>query len=304
MKVKSSIISQMQSLTVVPNAPEGFGSLLQFALATYLLAERNGLGYYHTPFTFEHYQQEEKTPEQWNSELNTAIIEKFIPRVSNQGTVMAVRPEKLPLEFTVRNQPEKLNDFFSAYWNRANHPSYFDNSVINVAIHARTFNSTDCDNSEFRELLAPGSISDNFILAMINQLQNIFSGAPSSPVPPRIEPETQGSEETKVPEFPRIKFHIYAKTSALVAHYANNPNVIMHCEGNLLDDLHHMIIADLLIMSKSSLSLVASYYRKNPSLIRESYGYATTPETLFVRNNLLTENQINVIQASLSNHNV
>jgi len=266
----------MQSLTVVPEIPEGFGSLLQFALATYLLAERNGMSYHHTPFTFEHFQQEGKTQEQWNSELNDAIIQRFIPRVSNQGNVTAVRPEKLPLEFTIRNQPEKLNDFVSAYWSRTNHPSYFDNSTFNIAIHARTFNSTDCDNSEFRELLIPGSVSDIFILAMINQLQNIF---------------------------PRVRFHVYAKTSALVAHYANNPNVILHCEGNLLDDLHHMIIADLLIMSKSSLSLVASYYRKNPSLIRESYGYATTPDTLFVRNNLLTENQINTIQISLANHN-
>lgn len=264
----------MQSLTVIPQAPEGFGSLLQFALATYLLAERNGMNYHHTPFTFEHYQQEGKTPEQWNLELNAAIIQKFIPRISNQENVAAVRPEKLPLEFTVRNHPEKLDDFVSAYWSRANQSSYFDNSFVNVAIHARTFNSTDCDNSDFRELLSPGSISDIFILAMIDQLQHIF---------------------------PRIRFHIYAKTASLVSHYARNPNIVLHCEGNLLDDLHHMITADLLIMSKSSLSLVATYYRKGVSLIRESYGYATTPNTLFIHNNTLAESQIVVIRSSLSN---
>lgn len=263
----------MQCLTVVPQSSEGFGSLLQFALSTYLLAKRNGLNYHHTPFVFEHYQQEGKTPEEWNLELNRAIIQKFIPQISDQGIITNIHPEKFPLEFTVRNEPEKLNEFVTTYWSRITQSSYFDNSFLNVAIHARTFNSTDCDSSEFRELLSPGSISDVFILAMIDQLQNIF---------------------------PRIKFHIYAKTPLLVFHYANNLNVVLHCDGNLFDDLHHMITADLLIMSKSSLSLVASYYRKGISLIREMYGYATTPSTLFVHDNILSESQINVIRNSLN----
>lgn len=247
----------MSALTVVPSSPEGFGSLLQFALATYFLAEQNGIGYYHTPFVFEHFQQEGKTQEEWNSELNQAIIQLFIPRVSQSNQILYVRPEKMPLEFTIRNRPEKLNDLVNAYWNRVNRSSYFDNSFFNVAIHARTFNSTDCDNSEFREYVSPGSLSDIFILSMIEQFQNVYS---------------------------RIKFHVYAKTRALVEHYGTNPNVILHCGDNLLDDLHHMIIADVLIMSKSSLSAVASYYRRGPSLIRESYGYATTPKTIFVHN--------------------
>lgn len=263
----------MQALTVVPSSSEGFGSLLQFALATYLLAEKNGLSYYHTPFAFEHHQQEGKTPEEWNLELNRAIVQLFIPRISDSGQIVYVRPEKMPLEFTIRNHPEKLNDFVNAYWSRVQRSSYFDNSFINVAIHARTFNSTDCDNSDFRELLSPGSISDIFILAMIHQLQNIF---------------------------PRIRFHVYAKTRELVEHYNTNPKVILHCESNLLDDLHHMIISDLLIMSKSSLSLIASYYRRNPSIIRETYGYATTPATLFIHDNTISENQLNIISSNFS----
>jgi hypothetical protein len=263
---------QMQAITVVPPISEGFGSLLQYALATYLLAEKNGLNYYHTPFTFEHCQQEGKTQEEWDLELNQAIIQLFVPRTVQGGEICNVCPEKFPLEFTIRNDPEKLNDFANSYWSRVNRQSYFDNSLVNVAIHARTFNSTDCDNSDFRELLSSGSISDNFILAMIDQLQNIF---------------------------PRIKFHIYAKTRASVQHYENNPNVILHCESNLLDDLHHMIIADLLIMSKSSLSAIASYYRRNPSLIREYYNYATTPATIFIHDNMLTEFQINLLRGAV-----
>jgi hypothetical protein len=51
------------------------------------------------------------------------------------------------------------------------------------------------------------------------------------------------------------------------------------------------IEADLLIMSKSSYSAVASYYRQGPSLMRERYGYATPPGVMFVQEDRLSSEQ-------------
>ena len=148
--------TRMEPLTVVPSAPEGFGSLLQYALATYYLALWDRRRYAHTPFSFDHHEQEGKDPVEWNRELNDALVQRFVPNCLLEAEgALAMRPEKWPLELALRRLHEvaQLAEFYHA---RSPAPS-FDLSRVNVAIHARTFNSTDCDTSDFREYVEPGS---------------------------------------------------------------------------------------------------------------------------------------------------
>jgi hypothetical protein len=262
----------MEALTVIPSIPEGFGSLLQYALSTYIVAREQGLPYIHSEFKFEHGSQEGKDEKTWNDELNEAI-NLFVPchkfRDREPHRVGVVRPEKWYLENAVRNRSPVIDELRARYRARTNIPCYFNKSKINVAIHARTFNSTDCDISSFREYVKNGSESDLFLLGMIKQLSATF---------------------------PNCEFHLYVKSRELVAHYTTIPNVYIHSDTSLLSDLHHMIMADLLIMAKSSLSAIASYYRTGPSLMRESYGYAVPASVLFVNNNELSDDQINILQ--------
>lgn len=259
----------MESFAIIPKHPEGFGSLLQYALAGYFLAQQCGKQYCHIPFSFEHGSQEGKNQEDWNRELNLAITNLFVPNcLLASERVIFINPDKWPLESIVRYKPEKLAELSTFYHNKNKRPTYFDKTKINIAIHARTFNSTDCDPSEFRECFDKGGVSDQFMSAMISQLSNLFS---------------------------KCHFHVYVKTKSKAEHYTSIPNVYLHCDGSILDDLHHMIEADLLIMSKSSYSVVASYYRKGPCLMRSHYGFATPPNVLFVQNDKLDSDQTNII---------
>ena len=265
----------MEALTVIPSTPEGFGSLLQYALATYIIADQQGLPYLHSEFKFEHGSQEGKDEKAWNDELNEAVnlfvpCHKFKDREPHR--VGVIRPEKWYLENAIKNRSLVINGLRARYHTLNNISCHFNKSKVNIAIHARTFNSTDCDLSSFREYVKYGSESDLFLLAMIKQLSTTFSNC---------------------------EFHLYVKSRELVAHYATIPNVYIHSDTSLLSDLHHMIVADLLIMAKSSLSAIASYYRTGPSLIRESYGYAVPSTVLFVNDNKLNDEQINTLQPFL-----
>lgn len=261
--------SYTRSITVVPIKPEGFGSLLQFALAAYFVAKQSGLAYTHSKFSFEHSTQEGKSQEQWDRELNDAISNFFIPCISSDNNPQAIYPEKFPLEYTIQNNPKNLEELKSYYRDRTRDiPCYFEPGKINIAIHGRTYNSTDCDPSDFRELLSTGSISDLFIQNMIQQLTAWF---------------------------PAAKFHLYIKTSSAVPHYRDMSNVIIHDQSSVLEDLHHMIKADLLIMAKSSMSLIASYYRTGPCFVNQRYGYATPSNVMFVQNGKISEDQKSTI---------
>lgn len=267
-QLKHQHFHQMEALTVIPSNPEGFGSLLQFALSAYIVAREKGIPYVHSEFQFEHATQEGKNEKEWNAELNNAV-KSFVPchvfKDREPHNVGVMRPEKLFLEIALRNRSPIFRELSNRYLELNKTPCYFDKSRVNIAIHARTFNSTDCDTSSFREYVKPGSESDTFLLEMIRQLSAAFPGC---------------------------YFHLYAKDKNMVAHYATISNMHIYSETSLLSDLHHMIVADILIMAKSSLSLIASYYRSGPSLIRESYGYAVPPTVSFVHNNELKQSDI------------
>jgi hypothetical protein len=279
-------------VSTILKIPEGIGSVLQYLLNVYLFCFLNNKNYVHTFVILEHNQQENQTLEDWNKMWNDIIISQFIPSnkvILNSATqillgrehqralkqnieenqIHYIPPLKKYLDDNLNKNKEFLEHLSDNYRiTNINTPCYFDKSKINIAIHIRNFLSTDTDldPKNIREYFKSGSISDIFFRNMIEQITNIF---------------------------PNSMFYLYCKSNKLLEEYKYN-NIIVKSDSKLQEDLHHMILADIFIMSKSSLSIIANYYRNKISIIRQGIWHTVNKNTIIIDTKLSDEDLIRI----------
>src|SRR5690606_10536029 len=129
---------------------------------------------------------------------------------------------------------------------------YFDLSKINIAIHIRQYTSTDCDNNGYRNLYVDNEYN-------INKYSNII--------------------KYLIQQIPNCVIHIYSQgdIDKFTELTKISDQLVFHLDEHPIISLHHMIKADILIMARSSLSYVASYYSKGIKYI-EKGSYTFIPD--------------------------
>ena len=76
-----------------------------------------------------------------------------------------------------------------------------------------------------------------------------------------------------------------SENNTIFDHYLNlndeSTKITIHKGDNITNDIHHMILSDIFIMSKSSLSAIVNYYRNSISIIREKFHHKLRLNTMY-----------------------
>ena len=135
--------------------------------------------------------------------------------------------------------------------------NYYDKTKINISVHIRRYTITDCDPCSSRELYIKNGDTDCYFYSLMSNLIELLKCKEK-----------------------QIVFHIFTQISneednTIFNHYFNlkndNVEIFLHKGNDTLSDIHHMIISDILLLSKSSFSAIANYYTKGISIIRNNF---------------------------------
>ena len=130
--------------------------------------------------------------------------------------------------------------------------NYFNDMKLNVAMHIRNFMpSRDNDPSPTREYFEPGNDKEKYFINLMNKIEETFD----------FEKE----------------FHIYSQGEDewFDAFLNQGWEVHLHINEHPLVSLQHMIMADIRVMSNSSMSYLAALYGQGLSIARENFPHAT-----------------------------
>lgn len=244
---------------------EGAGSLIEYLLSCFTLCQRHNFFFSYTRIqNIGHCKHNQKLwDKQWNKYIKKCLLYdiKKLPKKVTRIKVFQIDNLLFTLPmwgkqnvcFDIGNMEKQHYKDISLMENikpklrQHYHEStldmncYFDSKKTNIAVHIRRFTETDCCRDERRELYLPG---ETFFLNVIKRLQGI------------VKTETI--------------FHIYSQGSlSNFTEFQEIPNVQLHLDEHPVVSLHHMIKADILVMSKSAFSYVASIYSKGIKLMRE-----------------------------------
>ncbi len=261
---------------------EGSGSMIEYLLSTYLLAQRYKLNFFYTPMQFIGHGihngiGQKEWDDQWNNYIQKCMLprlsrladpkdsKKKMKRISSYEKFIEVLgktevPWDLNLNFKQKLHysnlsflTDKLDQLRQWYHQNSGHldGTEFDHDpdlkglVKDAAIHIRRFTSTDCDPNNVRELYAPGNYMQTFFINVIKSLKALTSNGG-----------------------PLIQIHIYSqgRESEFLAFLPLG--VTLHLDEHPIKTLHQMIKADILVMSKSSFSYVAGIYSRGLKFIK------------------------------------
>ena len=295
--------------TFIPSLNEGFGSFLEYTLSCFFLCKKYNINFVYTNLkNIEHKEWCEYTcQEKWDEYINNMIKKYFLPKD-------ILTSEQIPSNLTVfdfNNQNEQtfcinfkeLDNhilYFNSYTLKKNFlyesikndsivgflsdvffsnndmVSYYNPNNINIGAHIRLFTKTDCCNADSRQLYKKGNETDIYFLRLMNQLSDLFYDK-------------------------NIDFHIFSQIEdeSVFSHYVSNrDNIKIHFhKGNeLLSDIYHMCLSDVLLMSNSSLSSICNYYGKGICISRK-YSYELKNSSLIIENDgiLSEENKQHIL---------
>lgn len=126
------------------------------------------------------------------------------------------------------------------YWDaRYKHPMpcIFDTTKLNIAIHIRRGDVTSCSSAKDRWM------SIKTYVNIINQIYNFWGN--------------------------QAVFHIYSDgTVKDLEELVNLPNIIFHLREDVFTTFHHMVMADVLVVGKSSFSALAGHLQNKVKIIQ------------------------------------
>ena len=283
----------MNYVTCIMTFPEGFGSKLQFILSCYLFCFKYNLKFVYTDIkNLEHMLWNDlDSQDNWDLLLNNYIKDHFLLKdtyveyknlpkdiniirnsynsYNNLDNLYEYTDEflgKLHLDNNIHEYEDIFNELSINYLQSTkSNTTYFKKNIINIALHIRRFTKTDVCNADIRELYIKGNKFDLYYYNCIISLKNILKNKDK-------------------------EFHIYTQIDKkedehMFDHYYKlcdeNTKITIHKGDDLLNDIHHMIISDIFIMSKSSFSAIANYYRNGISIIREKFHHKLRLNTMY-----------------------
>ena len=146
--------------------------------------------------------------------------------------------------------------------------SRFEPGKITAALHVRRWQPADTNRDRWREYYEPGSVSDQFFRSIAVQLSSLYGT--------------------------RLAVHVFFNGSAdEIREYEQLvPGTVLHCATSAREDLRHLIMADILVMSHSAFSLLACCYRDGPALVRKHHMFPFLERIIHVgESNMLSPEQ-------------
>jgi hypothetical protein len=279
---------------------EGFGSIFQMILNIisfiYSLKDEDNidLKYYHNRVTNIGHKPKNLTSIEWddilnkymltlipndilikeNSEVNFNIINLFkqdIIKLQNlKLTGEGLKLNSDIIKLNVKNFSTKhILDYYLphiykrlqlSYKNQCKLLTYFNKDVINISLHIRNLNENDvCLDREYFNKI---SYMKNYYIELIKTLQNYCKLVNTINKPLHFHIYSQGDREQFNDLIKDIKY-------------------TLHLDEDIITTLHHLIISDILVLSKSSFSAVANYYSQGINIMLENFWHKLTPNTIF-----------------------
>jgi len=209
---------------------DGFGAQYQNIIWAIIYAEQHNYNFYYTPFSSMEHNYENNSEFLDKKEKLINIINNF-PIVSELPPNTNVKQLCGGLDGVNFNEIENnlTNSFsFSSFKKikkclHANKTSMFDNNLINVAVHVRKQNNHDNHTL--------GICGDDYFLDVMNHIRNTHNGE-------------------KI-------FHIYSQGEEKDFLHFKNDDVVFHLNEPIEETFYSMVTAQILVMSKSSLSYTA-----------------------------------------------
>lgn len=285
-------------LTLTPcggTGHDGIGSVVYYQLLTYIISKHLDIEYSHSGFDkLSHYDYTNYSQAEWCNSFTKFFNFPFLKNPDKVITISGMYDNLFSLidqyknsEESVlidMNQPtfayigarESVEQYFiqniDTLYDRNiidnirnnlvfDESKYFDKSKFNISLHIRSINPNDSEFHSHRELYNP--LTDYIKYEnLIEQLKYKYRDTDSE-----IHIHSQG----KVSDFQN-----YLRLSN------EKFQIVLHINENPWSDLYHMSNSDLLIMSNSSFSHIASLMNTNMIFVRDNFWHFTYPNSIKV----------------------
>ncbi len=231
---------------------EGAGSLIEYVIHAYALSVHLKIHFIYTNIkNIGHSEYNGRSQQMWDNEWNIYISRLLIPLNLHTHLYMGrydmwdVAPirnktygdnfyllqgirEQLQENYKICATTTALRQLLGA-----DYVNHFTKDGINIAIHIRRYTATDCDPNPVRELYAAGNFMEDYFMKICKYLSNMY---------------------------PYASIHIYSQGDMDDFKGLQMEGISWHLNTHPILTLHHLITADVFVMSKSSLSFVASIY--------------------------------------------
>jgi len=213
----------------VKERTDGFGAQFQTMICCILIAENSNNKYIHTPI--------QKMEHNYDNDPNfISNVENYINLIKYGclNDINNLEIKELNIKFIIKTFEENINKYLlsnslknlkNIFWKNKN-KIFFQNDKFNIAVHIRSHNIIDGPNNEFR-------YTDlNYYFDIIQKIKEKYNKD--------------------------LLFHIYSQNEISDYDKFDKTNVVFHLNENLFDTFTGLVAADVLIMSKSSLSYSAA----------------------------------------------
>ena len=205
-----------------PIRTDGFGAQYQTIIYSFVFSKLNGVEYVYTPFkSMEH-----------NYDNDPEFLEKKEKFINFKSNIKLNDGNAKPYPLLIIREIEsKIDDYLNddtlapirrMFMEGKSYDKYFDSNYLNVAIHIRRPNKHD---SRIEGADIPNEVFINWILKNYNK--------------------------------ENVKIHIYSQGSFDKKGFEIFNNIEYHIDGDVEDVFTQLVVADVLLMSPSSLSYVA-----------------------------------------------
>lgn len=285
-------------LTLTPcggTGHDGIGSVVYYQLLTYIISKHLGLGYSHSGFDkLSHYDYTKYSHNEWCDSFTKFFNFPYLRKPDKIITVdrfsdnlFSLIDQYKDIEESIlidMNQPtfaywgarESVQDYFvkniDTLCNKKiideirnnlvfEEEKYFIESQFNISLHIRSVNPNDTEFHFNRELYRH-SVDFNRYENLISNLKYKYRDTES-----HLHIHSQGDLD---------KFKNYLRFSS------ENFKISLHINQNPWSDIYHMANSDLLIMSNSSFSHIASLMNSNQIIVRDNFWHITYPNSIKV----------------------
>ncbi len=219
-------MSQAQQIITHPERSDGFGAQFQTIIYSVIFAELNNMAYVYTPFKDMEHNYDNDPDFIAKKERLINFIDNF---ESNKGNAIKLEMRNV-INFFEQNLVACINSFAlqkikNIFRSNKSYGDYFNKDHFNIVIHMRRPNPHD-------NRIEGTDTPDDLFLNSINKLRTIY--ASKNPL-----------------------FHLHSQGKGEDFKKFDVPDVILHLNESVEDSFIPMVLADVLVTSRSSYSYTA-----------------------------------------------
>lgn len=229
---------------------EGLGSAAESIMTAYLFSLHYGVPFYLPPI--KKINHAPGNQEEWDLRCYSFIKDNLIQHtdVKDLPIVKLSRLEDINKNvmydfFNLRLKQYNFSEIFNKWYPKLREDFLKKNISKEeekiIAVHIRCFNRHDCDHNPDREYFNESKDIPNYFKNAILLLKE---------------------------KYPDHQVHVYSQGT--LEEFKDFQEFSLHLNEDAIESLREMILSDVLLMSKSSMSYIASYYSSGDKYIRET----------------------------------